>query len=113
MHKWIGPLRAQAINQVELQPIFVAINTWASRLKGRDVIMWIDNEAARCGTIKGTSPIDISQELISKIWHRLTEIEAYPWFARVPSVGNPADDPSRLVTDELIAQGWKKVSPCF
>ena len=31
-----------------------------------------------------------------------------PWLGRVPSLSNPADDPSRLVVDELLRNDAKR-----
>ena len=111
--KWVSGDRTQAINQVELHPVSVAINTWQTLLSGRDVVFWIDNESARHGIIRGTSPVPDSSEIIEHIWQKRSDSEVFPWFARVPSAGNPADDPSRMVIDKLVAEGWPRVKPIF
>ncbi len=69
----------------------------------------MDNKSARFGATRGTSPASVSQSIISMIWQKITGVEGYPWFARVASSGNPADDPSRLVADALLRAGWKIV----
>ena len=100
-----------AVNQVELHPVTVALSVWSKVLEERDVIFWIDNEAARFGLIKGTSPVPESRTMIEDSWDMLTLGAIFAWFARVPSSGNPADAPSRLVIDELISEGFVQVSP--
>ena len=110
MAQWLGEQRRQAINQVELHPVAAAVATWQGIIKGRDVIFWVDNESARCGLIRGASPIAPSQLLITRAWLGIATSESMPWFARVPSCGNPADDPSRGRVDRLEADGYVRVA---
>ena len=56
---------------------------------------YIDNEAAKYGLIKGSSPIKDSAWLINEFWKQEAEQESFSWFERVPSACNCADDPSR------------------
>ncbi len=67
---------------------------------------YIDNEAARYGLIKGTSPTRDSAWLIQEFWTAETKNESNSWIQRVPSASNCADGPSRgrfqiLQTTEL------------
>ena len=107
---WLDDGRKQAINQVELHPVLTAANTWSEQIRGRDVIFWIDNESARHGLIRGVSPVHASNALIQSTWSTLVRLEVHPWFARVPSCGNPSDDPSREETAHLANKGWLDVS---
>ena len=79
---------------------------WKRALADRVVVFWIDNEAARFGLVRGTSPVDGSRELITCVWGEISDSQIFPWFERVPSSGNPADAPSR---DEFE---WLRVN-CF
>ena len=88
----------QIIAQLELAPVLFALWRWAARFRvpGRRVIFFIDNDAARYGLIRGSSPVAASRALIEAIWRELARCQAAAWFARVPSRANPADGPSRL-----------------
>ena len=86
-------------------------------MRGRDIIIFIDNESARHGLINGSSPSISSQELITAVWQEILRLHASVWFARVPTVANIADLPSRGRWKELeelgyrcADQGWQFVS---
>ena len=57
-------LQRQTIGQAELFPAAVARLTWASKLAGRRVIFFIDNEAARLALVKSYSPVLPSLRLV-------------------------------------------------
>jgi hypothetical protein len=48
--------RRQLIGQAELLPMIAARMLWSGRLQGRDVLHYVDNDAARFSVIKGCSP---------------------------------------------------------
>ena len=56
---------------------------------------YVDNEAAKYGLIKGSSPTKDSAWLINEFWKWEADQESFTWFERVPSASNCADDPSR------------------
>ena len=58
-------------------------------------MVYVDNEAARYGLIKGTSPTLHSAWLINEYWTAESWNESNTWVARVPSASNCADGPSR------------------
>ena len=66
-------------------------------MKGRPVICFIDNDAARYALIKGSSPTPDSAWLAALYWEREATVGSYSWFERVPSPSNIADAPSRGV----------------
>ena len=57
--RWLSE-RGQIINQVELHPVAASVKTFRHVIAGRDVIFWIDNESARFGLIRGSSPVPAS-----------------------------------------------------
>ena len=87
----------QVIGQGELYPLLVARLTWASRLRNRRVLYFIDNESARIGLVRAYSPVLPSLKLIQDClkWDYSNESEG--WYARVSSFSNCADAPSRLI----------------
>ena len=72
----------------------------AGFMQHRDVLVFVDNESAKVGLIKGYSPVPASDEILR---HSVTvgscAFRARFCFARVPLAANVADPASRL--DEL------------
>ena len=91
--------------QAELLPVAVAAAIWREALLDRDVIFFLDNEAARFSLVKGYTPISSAAKLLGEAWLCLSGCGASAWIARVPSGSNPADAPSRLQE----CPGWRKV----
>ena len=76
----------QLIRQAELYPVLVAKHIWANELKGKRIIHFMDNEAARLGLVKAYSPVLPSKSIImdSLAWDYAHGCDS--WFARVPSL---------------------------
>ena len=49
--------KKQIIGQAELYPVICARKLWADKIKGRDVIHFVDNDSARCALIKLTGSL--------------------------------------------------------
>ena len=64
-------------------------------MEHRLVVLYIDNEAARFGLIKGLSPTRNCAWILDEIWKADAALEAVTWIERVPSASNCADHPSR------------------
>ena len=91
----VGGTKRQIVGQSELLPCIAAKTVWRRRLRGRRVVLYVDNEAARFGLIKGTSPTKDSAWLLDEFWRREAEAETNTWVERAPSACNCADHPSR------------------
>ena len=87
--------KRQVVGQSELIPCHAAQTIWKDRLKNRRVVTYIDNEAARYGLIKGTSPTRDSAWFIQVFWTAEAKNESNSWIERVPSASNCADGASR------------------
>jgi len=87
--------KKRIIGQAELYPAIVARRLWKHKIKGRDVIHFFDNDAARYALVKGTSPCLESAWLVQSFWTNESETDSRSWIARVPSRSNIADGPSR------------------
>ena len=74
-------------------------------MQGRDVIHYVDNEAARLSAIKGSSPSRSSAWLIQALWETEVMNESKSWFSRVPTECNIGDGPSR--------EDWKEVERIY
>ena len=87
--------KAQIVGQAEVLPCLLARKLWAVRMKHRAVLYFIDNDAARYRFIRGMSNDPHMSVMLTSFWEEERMSPSYPWFARVPSGGNPADYPSR------------------
>ena len=103
VERWRRSGAWQVVGQAELAPVRLAAAVWAERLRGRYVVWWLDQDAARLGLVKGYSPSEFSADLIDRATIALSNLMVFSWFARVPSPSNPADWPSRLQWAELRA----------
>ena len=101
VERWRAGRSWQVVAQAELAPVFLAAMVWAERLRGKHLIVWIDQNAARQGLVKGYSPSEMSAELIDHALEALSQLGVYVWFTRVPTEANVADFPSRLQWDRL------------
>ena len=87
--------KQQVVGQSELLPCHATQTLWNQNLRGRRLVLYVDNEAARFGLIKGTSPTLHSAWLINEYWTAESWNESNTWVERVPSASNCADGPSR------------------
>ena len=92
---WQSTGQEQVISQAELAVVVMMRHMLRTRLAGRRVIYFIDNEAARHSTLKGTSGKDSMQRLTAAFHAVDLHHPSISWVERVPSESNPADAPSR------------------
>ena len=90
-----GGEKAQIVGQAEMIPCNISRMIWADRLQHRCCLHYIDNEAARCGLIRGYSPVRDNAFLNQLFWVEESKSMSFSWFDRVPSPSNIADPPSR------------------
>ena len=93
------------MGQAELLSIVMAQEFWGALLRGRRALVFVGNNAARHAIIRGASQSGPSASLVQHFWAAESELGAYSWFERVPSLSNPADGPSRLCFGGLVAPG--------
>ena len=97
--------KKQIIGQAELLPMVVSRILWSGKLAGRDVIHYVDNEAARMSAIKGSSPSRSSAWLVQAFWETEVTNETKSWISRVPTECNIGDGPSR--------EDWSEVEEVY
>ena len=87
----------QIITELEALGVLAAIHQWRLLLRQKHLVCFLDNEGARGAILKGRS----SNALLNSISHQVCEAEdvncIYSWYARIPSISNLADPPSRGV----------------
>ena len=85
----------QVITQAEVYPVLLAKELFGATWKGRRVLSFIDNDAARHALVKGKSANAASDRILHQFWEFAAEHEMMIWIERVPTKSNPADGPSR------------------
>ena len=107
--KWQSSGSKQVISQAELAAVVLARDLTKGILKGRRVIFFVDNEAARFALIKGVSGKS-SMQVLTSIFHE-TDLSSpcFHWIERVPSQSNPADLPTRGKTQDLLTMTFSNL----
>eukprot|EP00435_Cladocopium_sp_Y103_P072170 s444_g39.t1 len=108
---WTKGGKKQVICQAELFPIWVAKVTWKDILRGRQVLWFCDNEAARAAMIRSYSPLLDSMQIVRNCAWEDVSAQTLNWYARVPSKSNLSDDASRLAFGRYRTLGFAKVQP--
>ena len=85
------------IYELELFPVLVALRTWQHHLNNAQVVFYLDNDAARSALIRGNGSTLLSQVILSEFLKLERDTRILPWFSKVPTASNPADDASRLI----------------
>jgi hypothetical protein len=84
------------IAALEVLPVACAMRLWSDRTLHRRVFYFIDNDAARAALIKMFSGVDVIANILRRISLLCAAFPSFPWYSRVPSPSNVADEPSRL-----------------
>lgn len=103
--------QTQVIGQAEILPILVAKTVWADQIRNKKVVYFIDNDSARLALIKGYSPVLASLRIIMSCAYYDAKLRTSPWYARVPTKSNIADEPSRMGKTELTRLNARIVRP--
>ena len=101
------------IYELEILPVLMAVALWGQHLAKSMTVFFLDNEAARSGLIRGVGATQAAQEMIDRFLLNEERLNIYPWFGRVPSHSNVADDPSRLSFSARMIHRCKRVPVSF
>ena len=99
------------ITSLEALPVAASIVQWRERLMHRRVFIYVDNDAARAGLIKMFSDVPSIRRVQLRLIDALNVTPCFPWYARVPSKSNVADNASRLVKLEIFDKEAIRVHP--
>ncbi|CAE7215287.1 unnamed protein product [Symbiodinium sp. CCMP2592] len=97
------------IYEVELYAALVAVELWGPLLEDSFSVFYLDNEAAQSALIAGRSGTDHGRKLVQRFLDAEHRWRARPWFGRVPTHSNPADEPSRDCCKRLLNQGAQQM----
>ncbi|CAE7831241.1 unnamed protein product [Symbiodinium sp. CCMP2592] len=96
---------AQIIFQAEMLAMAVALDVWLEDLTGHTAIFFVDNNGVRDAAISANARASVARRLLEAFLQKEHSSAIIPWFARVPSSSNPADEPSRVECDSLNLLG--------
>ena len=107
LSNWID--RRMQIGMVELFGAVLLVDAMGPAMRGKRVLLLIDNESVQGALIKGYSSISDQSDLIGYFRYLTLVYDICMFICRVPTDSNPADDPSRGRFTELFARGaaWK------
>ena len=97
------------IFEAELLGLVLALSIWKDRLPAASMVAFIDNNATRDAAISGCGRNLVANTLIDFMLKLEMSANLTPWFARVPTPSNIADEPSRGVVSSLISLGASQV----
>ena len=109
LFEWNQGEDKQVIGQTELLPVLCSRRLWAPRIRGKDVLLFVDNMSALDGLIKGDSEAVGSKEILTAIVQDDMLCDTNTWYARVPSFSNISDGPSRLSFTEFLSLPNSKI----
>ena len=84
------------IYELELLPVLVAIKLWAQILCRSHAVFYLDNNAAHSALVRADGATPAAAGMVNEFVKFEKLLHLLPWFGRVPSYSNPADDASRL-----------------
>ena len=106
VNKWLP--KQSYMGQLEILACPLAIATWAETLRNRQIWLFVDNDSAAAGLVRGYSPKVDSCALIGAFWLQASAQKIEVYIDRVESKSNLADGPSRW---ELHLMHSKYFSP--
>jgi hypothetical protein len=90
----------QPIALVEMLPVLICKELFASSLRDRAALFFIDNNTSLYQVISGSARNFHARRMLIAMSLQDSKLRCRPWYARVSSEGNPADGPSRLKFEE-------------
>ena len=96
--------RKSYMGQLELLATVLPLSTWPELVRNKHILLFVDNDSAASGLVKGYSPQLDSGAIIGQFWLSAADCKISVYVDRVESKSNPADGPSRL--DFSLMHEW-------
>ena len=90
---------ANPIYELELLPILQAIKLWSRTIANAQLVVYLDNDAARHALIKAYAATTVAASIVTEVSRLENLLQVKVWYARVNTKSNPADAPSRMCFD--------------
>ena len=97
------------IYELELLPILVSFVLWQQYICNSQVVFFLDNDAARSGLIRAQGATVHGQCIVQRVVEIESDIDCKPWYGRVPTSSNIADEPSRHQCGNLVRLGCERL----
>ena len=102
---WRDLVGDQLICQTKLFAMVPVRWEWQIELSNRRVLLFVDNNSARSGVVKGRSDSPTMDDSI-KAFHSIeVHLPSFWWVERAPNKSNPGDEPSRFEGKASAAVG--------
>ena len=105
------------IGELETLAVAMSLLVWENLLESVQLKVYIDNEGSKYSLIKGYSTSGAITAVCALAATTLDAHFVLPWFARVPSLSNKADYPSRQLEHPLLVKDTQipreEVQRCF
>ena len=89
------PPRDTQITALELLGVAGGICTFLEHIRGRDLLVFCDNQGACSAIVKGASKAKDLQLFSTALHNMCRLLHIFPWVERVPTDAHPADELSR------------------
>ena len=77
------------------------------------MLWFVDNNSAQSAFVRSFSPVFDNYELLVLNAKLDVSTQSMNWYARVPSLSNPGDAPSRLEFEVLDTAGYTRCKPSY
>jgi hypothetical protein len=94
-HQWTRDTSEEHIGSLELEAVYLNLKHWKDKLRGQNVLVWVDNTQALSAINKGTSRIPALRKTLLNIALLGLASGFHVRAQYVPGEENPADAPSR------------------
>ena len=102
---WKDLVGDHPISQIELFAVVLVRWEFQKELSNKRVLLFVDNNSARGGILKGRSSSPTMDDLLKAFYAAESSYPSFWWVERVPSKSNPADEPSRSL-GRKAAESW-------
>ena len=112
--EWAGRVgKKQLVFECELLPYFISLQLWGRFLRNSDLLVFIDNDAARASLARSFTRKEEGAAIVFQAVGAEERLSINACFLRVPTSSNIADGPSRGVFDAILRLGGRRIPlPC-
>ena len=107
LRQLVGPSSKNPIFECECLAVLMCFRVWGCLLRSCNVVVFSDNEGTRACMIKGASDNSVGMRLVDATHNAIDSACCVPWFERVNTASNIADDPSRGTVDESLGRRFE------
>ena len=109
--KWAHRVgKQQLVFECELLPYLLSLQLWSTLLRGTDLLVFIDNDAARASLAKSFTRKEEGARIVHEAVHLEEQLDVQAFFMRVPTFSNIADGPSRGDFSAVFRMGGRRVA---